>query len=211
MKYGLILSAGALAVAAVAVAAMPLQDAKAKTRGDDKTAAGAMDPAMMAKMMELGTPGPEHAELKKMAGTWQIKMKCWMAEGAPAMDASGTSTIEMANDRFLLEHFKGEMPGMGPYEGWGVMGFNNANKEYEHVWRDAFNTGMMWSTGKKAADGTIAMTGNSNCAEGPMTCRTVSKMTGDNAFHFEMYQTLQGKPEMKCMEMDYTRAGATGR
>jgi hypothetical protein len=212
MKFGLILSAGALAVAAVAVAATPLQDAKAKTRGDDKAAAaGAMDPALMAKMMELGTPGPEHAELKKMVGAWQIKMKCWMVPGAPAMDSTGTSTIEMANDRHLLEHFKGEMPGMGPYEGWGVMGFNNATKEYEHVWRDAFNTGMMWSNGTKAADGTITMSGSSTCAEGPMTCRTVSKMNGNDAFHFEMYCTVQGQPEAKSMEMDYTRGGATSR
>jgi hypothetical protein len=44
-----------------------------------------------------------------------------------------------------------------------------------------------------------------------MTCRTVSKMNGNDAFHFEMYCTVQGKPEMKSMEMDYTRGGATGR
>jgi len=212
MKYGVILSAGALAVAAVAVAAMPLQDAKAKTRGDDKAAAaGQMDPAMMAKMKELSTPGAQHAELKKMVGTWNIAMKMWMAPGQPEMASTGTSTIEMVNDRFLVEHFSGEMPGMGHYEGTGTMGFNNGTKEYEHVWRDNSNTGMMWSHGTKGADGTVTMTGNSTCAMGPMTCRTVSKMNGDNAFHFEMYCTMAGQPEMKSMEMDYTRAGATGR
>jgi len=212
MKIGLLLSAGALAVAAVAVAAMPPQDAKAKTRDDKAAGMHGMDQAAMeAKMKELGTPGPQHAELKKMAGTWTVAMKCWMDPSQPPQASTGTSTIEMANDRFLIEHFSGEMPGMGHYEGTGTLGFNNATKEYEHVWRDNFNTGMMWSHGTKAADGTCTMTGNSNCAMGPMTCRTVSKMTGDNAFHFEMYGTMTGAPEMKMMEMDYTRGGAGTR
>jgi hypothetical protein len=204
MKIGLMLSAGALAVAAVAVAAMPLQDAKAKTRPDDKAAAGGMDSAAMhAKMMELGKPGPEHAQLKKMVGNWTIKGKNW--EGPEPTECTGTSTIEMVNDRFTIEKFSGEFVGMGHYEGTGTMGFNNATKQFEHVWRDNMNTGMMWSTGTKGADGTITMTGNSTCPMGPMSCRTVSKIASDNAMHFEMYGTIGSMPEMKMMELDYTR------
>ena len=204
MKFAVILSAGALAVAAVAVAAMPLQDAKAKTKPDDKAMAGAMDPAAMhAKMMELGKPGPEHADLKKMVGTWTIKGKNW--EGPQPTECTGSSTIEMVNDRFIIEKFSGEFANMGHYEGTGVLGFNNATKKYELVWRDNMNTGMTWFTGTKAADGTTTMTGNSTCPMGPMTCRSVSKMMGDNAMHFEMYGTMAGAPEMKMMELDYTR------
>jgi hypothetical protein len=206
MKFAVILSAGALAVAAVAVAAMPVQDAKAKSRPDDKANAGAaMDPAAMhAQMMELGKPGPEQAQLKKMVGTWQIACKSWEGPGEPQL-STGTSTIEMVNDRFLIEKFSGEFPGMGHYEGTGTMGFNNATKEFEHVWRDNFNSGMMWSTGTRGADGSVTLTGKSHCPMGEMSCRSVSKMMGDNAFHFEMYGTMAGMPEMKMMEMDYTR------
>ena len=204
MKFAVILSAGALAVAAVAVAAMPLQDAKAKSR-DDK-AMGAMDPAAMhAKMMEINKPGPEHAELKKMAGTWQVKGKSYDDPTKP-VDFTGTSTMEMVNDRFLIEKFSAEMPPpMGRYEGTGTLGFNNNTKQYEHVWRDGMNTGMMWSSGTKAADGTTTMTGKSTCFMGEMSCRTVSKTMGDTGFHFEMYCTMPGAPEMKMMEMDYTK------
>jgi len=205
MKMGLCLSAGALAVAAVAVAAMPLQDAaKAKSKPDDKAAAGAMDPAAMhAKMLELGKPGAEHAQLKKMVGNWTIKGKNW--EGPEPTECTGTATIEMVNDRFTIEKFSGEFVGMGHYEGTGTMGFNNATKQFEHVWRDNMNTGMMWSTGTKGADGTITMTGSSTCPMGPMSCRMVSKMVNDNAMHFEMYGTIGSTPEMKMMELDYTR------
>jgi hypothetical protein len=205
MKFAVILSAGALAVAAVAIAAMPLQDAKAKTKPDDKAKAGAMDPAAMhAQMMEMNKPGPEHAELRKMVGTWQIKGKSYENPAAP-VDFTGTSTIEMVNDRHIIEKFSSEFPGMGHYEGTGTMGFNNATKQFEHLWRDNMNTGMMWSTGAKGADGTTTMTGKSTCPMGPMDCRTVSKMTGDNVMHFEMYSAVGGAPEMKMMEMDYTR------
>jgi hypothetical protein len=207
MKTGLMLGLGALAVAAVAVAAVPVQDAKAKSR-DEKTAAGAhggMDKAAMeARMKELGTPGPAHAELKKMVGTWEIQMKCWEDPSQPPQESSGTSQMEMSFDRHLVEHFTGTLMGQ-PYEGTGLLGFNNATKEYEHVWRDSMNTGMMWSHGTKSADGTLTMTGESNCAMGPMSVRTVSKVSGDNAMHFEMYGTISGMPEMKMMEMDYSR------
>ena len=32
--------------------------------------------------MELGKPGPEHAEFKKLAGEWTCDVKSWMAPGA---------------------------------------------------------------------------------------------------------------------------------
>jgi Protein of unknown function (DUF1579) len=212
MKIGLLLSAGALVVAAVAVAAMPPQDARAKSREDESAAKPGMDTAAMhAQMVEMNKPGPEHAEMKKMVGTWQVAVKTWDDPAQSPDNSTGTSIIEMANDRQLLEHFTGTFAEMGKYEGWGVLAFNNATKEYEHVWRDNMNTGLMWSTGKKAADGTLTMTGKSTCAMGPMTCRTVSKMNGDNAYHFEMYCTIQGMPEMKMMEMDYTKGGAGSR
>ena len=201
MKMGIFLSASALAVAAVAVAAMPLQDAKAKSKPDDKAAHG-MDPAAMEAMMK---PGPAHAEMKKQVGTWTVKQKCWEDATKPATESTGTATFEMSNDRHLIQNYSGEMPPYGKYAGTGIMGFNNATQQYEHVWRDTMNTGMMWSTGTKAADGTITLKGTSHCAMGEMSCRMVSKMTSDNAMHFEMYGTMAGQPEMKMMELDYTR------
>lgn len=204
MKMGIFLSAGALAVAAVAVAAMPLQDAKAKSKPDDKAMHG-MDPAMAAKMKELGTLGPAHADMKKKVGTWNVSMKCWMDPSQPPSESTGTSTISLEFDRHMVENFSGEMPGMGHFDGRGVLAYNNATKEYEHVWRSSMDTGMMFSKGTMAADGTLTLTGNSHCVEGPMTCRMVTKPTGENTFTFEMYCSVQGKPEAKSMELHYTK------
>lgn len=209
MKIGLILSASALAVAAVAVAAMPLQDAKAKTRPDDKAALGAMDPAAMeAAMKKASTLGPQHADLKQMVGTWKTHVKEWEDPAQPAQESDGTSVMEMSlGDRQLIEHFSGTMMGM-PYEGTGILGFNNMTGEYEHVWMDNFNTGKMWSHGTKAADGTVTMTADTQCPMGPMQCRMVTTHVSDNAQHFEMYGTVAGAPEFKMMEIDYTRSAS---
>lgn len=211
MKIGLLLSAGALAVAAVAVAARPPQD-RGRSGGDDAAAPGIDHAALQAQMVEMNKPGPEQADMKKMVGTWLVAVKTWQDPDASPDNSQGTSTIEMANDRQLLEHFTGVIPDMGgPYEGWGILAFDNATKEYQHVWRDTMKAGLMWSTGKKSPDGALTLTGKSTCPLGPMTCRMVSKMNGNDAFHFEMYCTPKDMPEMKVMEMDYTRGKPSSR
>src|SRR5262245_41553539 len=127
MKTGVVLGLGALVVAALAVAATPVQDAYAKSRGGDKPAAGMPDMAkMMEACMKAGTPGKEHEELAKCVGTWKVTGKHWVTSDAPPMESSGTSTFEMIlGGRFLQEHHKGTMGDMGPFEGIGTLGFNN--------------------------------------------------------------------------------------
>lgn len=208
MKIGLILSAGALAVAAVAVAAMPLQDAKAKSRDDHGAMAGMDKAAMQAEMEKAGALGPQHAELKRMVGTWSTKVKMWEDPSQPPQESNGTSTMEMAmGGRQLIEHFSGTMMGQ-PYEGMGILGYNNSTGEFEHVWMDTMNTGKLWSHGTKAADGTVTMMGEMTCAMGPQKMRMVTTHADGDSQHFEMYCTMAGMPEMKVMEIDYTRGAS---
>lgn len=208
MKTGMMLGLGALAVAAVAVAAMPLQDAKAKTRGDEK-GAHAADP-MHEAYMKAAQPGAEHAEMKSNVGTWQAQVKSFHEPGQPPAESTGTSRYEMVmGDRFLVEHFAGEMPGMGPMEGMGILAFNNITQEYEHVWFDSFGTGLLITRGKPAEDGTLTMRGQMDnpLGESKFPCRLVITPTGENEKRFEMYCSMNG-PETKMMEITYTRQGA---
>ncbi|HZM01319.1 MAG TPA: DUF1579 domain-containing protein [Planctomycetota bacterium] len=203
MKIGLILSAAALGVAAVAVAAMPLQDAKAKAR-DDK-AAHAGDP-MMEAMIKAGTPGAQHADLAKMVGTWKAKVKSYHEPGKDPVESDGTSTYEMALDgRYLIEKFSGEMPGMGPFKGMGILAYNNITGEFEHVWLDSMSTGIFMSKGKPNADGSCTFKGEmDNPMGGKWPCRMECKQVSDNERTFEMYCAMNG-PETKSMEITYTR------
>jgi Protein of unknown function (DUF1579) len=205
MKIGVILSAAALAVAAVAVAAMPVQDAKAKAKPDDKAMAG------MAAMEEMWGPagklGPQHEAFAKLAGNWDQTVKMYLP-GMPPMENKSTATREtILGGRFLVEHVKGDMGPMGPFEGHGMLGYNNLTKQYDHVWTDSMSTGMMISHGTAGADGTITMTGEyDDPAGGKVKTRSVSKMVSDNEEHFEMYETHGSAPEAKTMEITYTRA-----
>ena len=207
MKIGLILSAGALAVAAVAVAAMPLQDAKAKGRDDHAGHGhGAQDP-MMEAMIKAGTPGPQHDEMKKMAGTWKAHVKSYNDPNQPPAESDGTSTYEMTLDgRYLLERFSGEMPGMGPFNGMGILAFNNVTSEYEHIWMDSMSTGIFMSKGKPNADGSCTFKGEMDnpMGGGKWPCRMEFKPAGENQRHFEMWCSMGG-PEVKMMEITYTR------
>src|SRR5881398_962772 len=49
-----------------------------------KTEAKKMSPeeqAMMDKYMKAATPGPEHQQMAKMVGKWNLKVTAWMAPG----------------------------------------------------------------------------------------------------------------------------------
>ena len=210
MKIGLILSAAALCVAAVAVAAMPVQDAKAKAKPDDKMMGdkAAMD-AAWTKAAELG---PQHAELKKMVGNWTTHVKDYGAGPDKPLESDGTTTYEMAlGDRFLIEHSKGSMGGM-PFEGLGILGYNNITGQYDSVWLDNMGTQIMVSHGTKGADGAVTFKGDMDnpMGGGKMPVRFIVKHADDNHSHFEMYASMGG-PEMKVLEMDSTRSGGASR
>jgi len=207
MKIGIILGAAALCVAAVAVAAMPVQDAKTKAKPDDKMM-GEMA-GMMEAWSKAGALGPQHQALAKQVGTWNQVVKMWMAPGAPPMETKSTATRELIlGGRFLVEKVKGDMGPMGPFEGHGMLGYNNLTEQYDYVWMDSMSTGMMISHGTAEADGTITLTGDYDdpITDAKTKTRTVTKMISDNEQKFEMYESKDGQPEAKTMEIVYTRA-----
>jgi hypothetical protein len=209
MKIGLMLSAAALGVAAVAIAAMPLQDAKAKGKPDDKAAAGPMDAKAQEAWAKAGALGEQHTKLAKCAGTWNMVVKYWMPgmEKGPPMESKGTATREaILGGRFLVEKVKGDMGPMGAFEGFGVLGYNNITKQYDNVWLDSSGTGMSTSHGTAAADGTVTMTGEyDDPMGGKVKFRTVLKNVSENEQLFEMYETMGSAPERKAMEISYKR------
>jgi hypothetical protein len=186
------------------VAATPVQDAKAK---EDRGAV-AMDPAAMARMMQAGTPGPEHKELARMVGKWDCDMSYTMDPSAPPMPIKGTSTFTMLmGDRYLQEEHESSGP-MGPFKGRGTVGYNNMTKQFEGTWIDSMGTATMFMTGTQDASGDVTMKGE---YMDPMTnamtsMRHVMHKVSDDAFEFKMYCSSAGKPEFCAMTSKYTRA-----
>jgi hypothetical protein len=169
-----------------------------------------MDAATMAKMMELMKPGPEHQQMAKVVGTWDVDGKMWMDPKAPPSESKGTAKFSSVFDgRFIRQDFQGTMMGMA-FTGTGYDGFDRAQGVYNSMWIDSMGTGMFNQTGKASADGkVITYTGEMWCPQtnGTMKARSVMTHVSDNEMTYEMFVTMNGH-EDKSMELHYHRAAA---
>ena len=198
----------AVAGALVLTSAVLVQD-KAKDTKPKPAAAEKMDPEAMAKMMALGSPGPDHKVLNDVVGKWNAHVKFWMDPSAPAGESEGTSECEwILGDRFIRESHKGTMMGM-PFEGTGLQGYDNMKKKYVGTWADSMGTSIMVTEGTwDAAKKTLTSVGE--CPDPTMTkyvkCRMVTTITDKDSHKFEMFMPDEAGKESRCLEITYTRA-----
>lgn len=185
----------------------------------DKKAAGKKgapdQAAMMEAMQKYATPGAEHQVLKQIAGQWTCNVKMWMQPGAPPSESPATSEAKMVmGDRYVHEMVKGNFMGM-PFEGNGVIGFDNIKKKYVGAWIDNMGTGIMTSEGTYDA-GKKTFTFESTMSD-PMTGKTghsrdVLRIESENKLVREMWSKPPGaSKEMKMMEITYTRKGVAAK
>jgi hypothetical protein len=188
----------------------PAKDPSGGAAGDHQLPPGMTEEDMKA-CIEAGTPGPQHEHLAKGVGVWQGKTKMWMTpEMTEPQTSECTSTITaMMDGRFTKCEIEGDMPGMGPFNGFGLYGFDNVSKKYQSTWIDNCGTGMMNGTGELSSDGrTLTWVFNYNCpiTKKPTTMREVERYTGKDTMTLEMYgvDPKSGK-EFKMMEIAFTR------
>lgn len=189
------------------------KDAKAaEPKKDDKGGHGGGGEAMMAKMMEMSAPGPEHEVLKLMAGNWSYVTKWRMAPDAPWSESKGMSKVEVLFDgRFAKQELKGD--GMSedgpPFEGRGVTGYDNFRKKYVNAWIDNHGTGVMLSYGTADPSGKVI----TYRAEEPdwmnpgktKTAKSIYRIKDDRTHVYEMYDTGPDGKEYLSLEVTYTR------
>lgn len=165
----------------------------------------------MEKMMAAGIPGEMHAFLAKGVGTWTGESKMWMSPDAPPVTSASTWTVsELLDGRFFKTEVKGDVPGMGPFQGIGVNGYDNTTKEFVATWIDNMSTGIMNGTGELSADHkTMTWNFEHNCpiAEKPVKFKEVMTFVNDYTQKVEMWGTDPKTGKMqKCMEFDMKKA-----
>lgn len=198
-----------VALASVRAIADAPQDAKATAQPDFKLPPG-WTAADMQACVAAGTPGKMHELLAKGIGQWQAKTTMWMAPGFEPMTSEGASTVSaMMDGRFIKVEMTGEMPGMGPYNGLGVYGFDNVSQKFVSTWIDNHGTGIMQGTGELSADGkttTWKYTGNCPITKQPVVMREIETITGPDSKTLEMFgpEPKTGK-EYKVMRIELTR------
>jgi hypothetical protein len=200
------------------IAADPAKDAKAKDANAGAKTASHQEPKLppgwteadMQACMLAGTPGEMHKHLAQAVGTWHGKTTMWMAPGAEPAKSECTSTVTAVMDgRFTRCEVTGEMPGMGPYSGFGIYGFDNVSQKFVSTWIDNHSTGIMNGVGELSSDGKV-MTWNYkfNCpvTKKPAVMREVETITGPGTKTLEMFGTdpKSGK-ESKMMLIEFTK------
>lgn len=169
----------------------------------------AEEKAMMDAMMKAGTPGPNHQMLASIAGDWTYKARMWMNPTAPPTESTGTvSYTSLFGGRYVQGQYRGDMMGM-PFEGLGLMGYDNTTGRFQASWIDSMDTMIMYMTGQyDPVAKTITYTGQMDDIVKPGTkvnVRQVIRLVSPDSHVMEWYETRNGR-EAKTMEIVYNRA-----
>ena len=153
------------------------------------------------------TPGDVHKMIAESDGEWNLDITMWMDPKAPPTKSTATCKNEMImGGRYQLSKTTGDMMGM-PFEGMGLVGFDNAKKIFTSIWVDNFGTGTTTLEGPWDPK-TKSITFKGKMVD-PMTgkdimARQVIKFIDIDNQQMEMYDNKNGK-ETKTMEIEFTR------
>ncbi len=213
LKTALATTVAALAAAFIATPTFAAEPTPNDTAASP--AGQALDAEMMAKMMEMAKPGENQKLLGDRTGTWNYKVKFWMAPGAPPNESKGTAVSKSVFDgRYSLMNVTGkmEMPGADGkmksmlFKGMSVDGYDNVKQKFVSSWIDNMGTGIMMSEGTyDPATKTFTYQAEEEMMPGMKTkVREVVTIVDKDHHTFEFYEDRGGQ-ETKTMEINYTR------
>lgn len=154
-------------------------------------------------------PGPWHAFLAGRAGKWDVAGRIWNdPEGEPT-SSRGESRLEMVlGGRYLQERHKGESDSR-PYEGLGLLGFDNADSTVTAVWLDNLGTRTAVLSGRapKTPGDALTLRGVlTDPASGRViSLRLVITFVGADEQRWEYFGAPEGFDESRMMELTYSR------
>ena len=167
-------------------------------------AAGAAFAPQQDGMPPPPKPSPEHAQVMKLVGTWEVTMK----QGDKPEPQKASITFEKVGDYWVTGHFRGTYMGM-PFEGQSTQGYSPTKKKMVGTWVDSRmpEVGIgegTWDPGAK----TIRMTWQCPMKPDQKGMETVVFKDDD---HFTSTMTMKdadGK-DMPPMTMEYVRKGSS--
>jgi hypothetical protein len=161
--------------------------------------------SMMAAMMKLAAPGPQHEALEVMEGTWKATVKAYGPTGEPTTSDGVSENRMILGGRYLEQRFKSTMMNQ-PFEGRGLTGYDNGAQHYTFAWVDNMSTVIMTGSGTMDdASKTLTVSATTPGPDGkPTEVRMVTKIVDANSHVFSMYGTMGGKEQL-MMEITYTR------
>ena len=157
--------------------------------------------------LDLTQPGPEHSQLMKWIGTWDVAFTQWTAADEPEKQAKGTSIFTSAySGRYIREEYASDFAGK-PFMGTGTTGYDRAAKHFVTTWHDNMGTGIAHLAGSATREGQeITYHGTMMCAQTQreVHLRHVVSWESSDRFTISMFNRSEGK-ERKVMELVYSR------
>lgn len=169
-------------------------------------------PPMPEEWVKYGTPGENHKLLEPLVGKWNHTVHWWMGPEDKGHESKGKNENKwILGGRFIIQVVKGGVKEQ-PFEGAGVIGYDNAKGEFQTVWLDNMATGMMKGVGRyDASTKTIDEKGtytDPTTIEKERTYRAAWKMLDNDHYVYEMYSQSKDGKEFKTLEVSYERAPA---
>ena len=160
---------------------------------------------MMAGMMKLATPNEHHAEILKSVGNWSAKTSFIMDPTQPPSEAPAKMTVKpMLDGKYAMAHFSMDFAGQ-PFEGYSIIGYDNAHEEYVSIWMDSMSTKITYMTGNKDKEGNLVMLGTSTTPMGDNPMKIVTTFIDDNHTTDKFYDQMPDGSWFNSGTIAYTR------
>lgn len=163
-------------------------------------------PTPSAGAVVAAGPGPEHARLTAMSGTWDVELTFWFQPGRPPVVSKGVSTIRPLFDgSFIEEKIDGLLNGV-PFTTLAWTGFNTSTHQYEATRIASTNTIQIAEAGAwDDAAHHFELKGSYMLAGQTWTQRTVMEPTSATTMVVASYLSFGKVPEWKAVEIRYTK------
>lgn len=156
--------------------------------------------AGVANGQEFPKPGKEHAQLKKMEGSWDAVLEMQgQKHMATATYKSICGGMWMAND------FQGDLGGVA-YSGHGLDGYDQQKKKYVGIWVQSMTSAPMHYEGNLDDKGVLTMTGTHIGPDGkPEKFKNTTTWKDKDHFTFKMYMVPAEGEEQLAFTIEYSR------
>lgn len=160
--------------------------------------------SQMKQTLAAAQPGPQHAQLMKLAGEYTTK-ETFYAPGSSPQESTGMAKLKaILGGRFLEEENSGESFGQH-YSGLRLYGYNNGSKQYEAIWIYDGSTAFLVLDGTSDDNGkTVRYSGAFLGPSGEKQTLRVT-ITQNDADHFTVKLLGENADGMSTLETVYTR------
>lgn len=158
----------------------------------------------MQEALAAAQPGPQHAQLMKLAGEYTTT-ETFYAPGSEPQESTGTAKLKpILGGRFLEEENSGKSLARS-YFGMRLYGYNNGSKQYEAIWIYDGSTAFLVLDGASDDDGKTIRYSGAFLGPGGQKQTLRVTLAQQDADHFSVKLLGESGGGMSTLETVYTR------